>query len=149
LRYWLSDFEIVDGIPFATNLFPVTYSGVVYRRSYLFKWANERGRFNHKPLIPTNDPFKSSAELIQKTIAATIKQNSDCDQEFLDAIPERITNRIQDHVYEMVKHLVPKVERPEIGEWAKRPDLWRELQIECLNKGLQWSSSSNRYIFTR
>ena len=146
---WRSDFQIVDNIPFATNVLQINYSGFVNSRSYAIKWADERGRLNSTPLFPTNDPFKSANELIQRIIIEKTNEYTDQDREFIAEIPDRVTNRIQEQVFQMVKHLVSKLETPKWAEWAKRPDLWRNLENECIENGLQWSPTRNCYVFTK
>ena len=146
---WRYDIEIVDNIPFATNVLPISYSGIVYPRSYAIKWADERGRLNSVPLLPTNNPFKTTEELIQRLVVERTYQYSDQDSEFIAEIPDRVSDKIQEQVYQMVKHLVPEIETPEWGEWSKRPDLWRKLENKCLESGLQWSPTRNCYIFTK
>ena len=146
---WHSDFTIVDDIPFATNVLPVSYSGFVFSRSYAIKWAEQRGRLIETALHPTDDPFKACDKLIPKLIIAKNNELKDQAPEVLNEIPGRVTNRLQEQVYQMVQHLVPEFQSPELGEWAKYPNLWKNLKAECIQNGLRWSPNENGYVFTK
>ena len=146
---WHSNFTVVDGIPFATNVLPVTFAGPLHSQSDAIDWADENGLLIRKPLQPTNNPFKTCDKLIPKVIAEKTIEFKDAGKEFIGDLPLLVTNRLQEQVYQMVKHLVPNLQTPIWGEWAKRPEFWKKLKDECLSKGLQWSPNRNSYIFTK
>lgn len=151
---WGHSVQIVDGIPFGTNMYEMNYSGIVYSRRSLLRWANERADVIRTRLVPGNDPFATADKLVDRLIAEYIElsDSDDVDRDVAEsgqAIPSRVRNTIRDQVFEMVCHLVPDFDPPEWRQWADSNEAWESLRKQCLERGLKWSSSKNAYVFTR
>lgn len=141
--------EICDGIPFGVVLEEWNYSGKVYSRKYLIKWAKERGVLVDQILLPTNDPFATADTLIERLTMRYETRYSDEDPGFAKTISAQVNNRIRDQVYQMVAHLVPDDISPKWSQWADSDESWEELRTVCLSRGLRWNPSLNAYVLTR
>ena len=147
LNEWRVHVEIHDGIPFAIN--DLRYVGSFHEQTFLIAWAKERARLRDDDLIPTDNPFSTADRLVRQWVPVEVARAKGISDERRAELALLNTSLIRQHAFELVKHLVPSLERPEYNDWASDDKDWRLLESLCLRRGLRWDSVRMEYKFTK